>query len=86
MGKGKGYQGMSSHLKPQTLIVAIQCVASEARSIERQLEEVDADDAADLEQLLLSFDLAIDDLKSAYAKTCEQYGGLPSYEELVNRV
>lgn len=58
----------------------------QARSIKRQLEEVDADDAADLEQLLLSFDLAIDDLKSAYAKACEQYGGLPSYEELVNRV
>lgn len=70
-------------LKPQTLMVAIQCVAAEIAVMDRQLNEGTPEHAAELEQLLVSFDLAADDLKVAYQAVQEQFGGLPPYEELV---
>jgi hypothetical protein len=72
-------------LKPQTLMVAIQCVAAEIRAIDRQLEDEEPDNAAELEQLLVTFDLAADDLKTAYEAALRQYGELPPYEELINQ-
>jgi hypothetical protein len=71
-------------LKPQTLMVAIQCVAAEIAAMDKQLNEENSENAAELEQLLVSFDLAADDLKAAYQTAQEQFGGLPPYEELVN--
>ena len=71
-------------LKPQTLMVAIQCVAAEIAAMDKQLNEENSENAAELEQLLVSFDLAADDLKAAYQAAQEQFGGLPPYEELVN--
>lgn len=71
-------------LKPQTLMVAIQCVAAEIAAMDRQLNEGNPEHAAELEQLLVSFDLAADDLKTAYLAAQEQFGGLPPYEELAN--
>lgn len=53
-------------VKPQTLMVVIQCVAARIKTIDRRLEEEEPDDAAELEQLLVSFDLAAEDLKQAY--------------------
>ena len=73
-------------LKPQTLMVAIQCVATEIKSLDKRLNEEDAENAAELEQLLVSFDLAADDLMTAYQDALKQYGELPSYEELISRI
>jgi len=70
-------------LKPQTLMVAIQCVAAEIRVIDQQLKNGEPENAAELEQLLVTFDLAAEDLKNAYEAALNQYGGLPAYEELV---
>lgn len=70
-------------IKPQTLMVAIQCVAAEIRLIDKKLEDDEPANAAELEQLLVSFDLAADDLKKAYEIALNQYGELPAYEELV---
>lgn len=76
---------MNIQLKPQTLMVAIQCVAAETRAIDRQLEEGAPTNAAELEQLLVGFDLAADDLKAAYMEAVGQFGELPPYDELVGR-
>ena len=73
-------------LKPQTLIVAIQCVANEIKLLDRRLNEEEPQNAAELEQLLVSFDLAADDLKMAYQDLLKQYGELPPYEELISRI
>jgi hypothetical protein len=70
-------------VKPQTLMVAIQCVAAQIKTMDRRLQEDAPSDAAELEQLLVSFDLAAADLKSAYQEALNQYGGLPPYDELV---
>lgn len=69
---------------PQTLVVAIQCVAAESRRLERTLEGDTSSDSGGLEQLLLSFDLAAANLKSAYEEASSQYGELPKYEELIH--
>ena len=69
-------------IKPQTLMVAIQCVAAESKLVEQQLEDNEPANAAELEQLLVSFDLAAADLKQAYEIAHTQYGELPAYEEL----
>ncbi|HCW1026484.1 TPA: hypothetical protein OW444_005342, partial [Pseudomonas aeruginosa] len=51
------------NLKPQTLMVAIQCVAARTRELDAQLQNDDPQNAAELEQLLVGYDLAADDLK-----------------------
>jgi hypothetical protein len=72
------------NMKPQTLAVAIQCVSAVTRLLDKRLESDGSKDAAKLEQLLVSFDLAELDLKAAYAAACEQYEGLPDYDALVS--
>lgn len=69
-------------LKPQTLMVAIQCVAAQIEALDNRLHG-ESSNAAELEQLLVSFDLAAADLKTAYQEAVKAYGGLPAYEELV---
>ena len=73
-------------LKPQTLIVAIQCVAAEIKAIDKQLQDGDPPNAGELEQLLLAYDLAADDLKDAYEAAQDRWDGLPVYEDLLKRV
>jgi hypothetical protein len=70
-------------LKPQSLMVAIQCVAAQTKLLDIELTEQDPPNAAELEQLLVSFDLAADDLKNAYQRALERYDGLPPYESLI---
>lgn len=49
-----------------------------------QRNEKNLENTAGLEQLMVNFDLAADDLKVAYQAAQEKFGGLPPYEELVN--
>ncbi|AVK07042.1 MULTISPECIES: hypothetical protein [Pseudomonas aeruginosa group] len=72
------------NLKPQTLMVAIQCVAARTRELDAQLQSDDPENAAELEQLLVGYDLAADDLKNAYEEALAQYSGLPPYDRLVD--
>lgn len=71
------------NLKPQTLMVAIQCVAARTRELDAQLQNDDPQNAAELEQLLVGYDLAADDLKNAYEQALGQYSGLPPYDRLI---
>ena len=73
-------------IQPQTIMVAIQCVNSEIKSLDEKLEKGDADNPAELEQLLVSYDLAANDLQVMYEQLKDQYGELPSYEELIKAV
>ncbi len=70
-------------IKPQTIAVAIQCVAAETKRLAEELDNDQAANPAEMEQLLLTFDLAAADLKKAYEAALEQYGGLPAYDDLV---
>ena len=70
-------------LKPQTLMVAIQCLAAETRRIEQSLEAESPENGAELEQLLVAYDLAADDLKAAYLASQARFAGFPSYDSLV---
>ena len=71
-------------LKYQTLIAAIQCVESKCRELDRRVNTEEHDLAADLEDLLVTFELAAMDLKKAYEEARERFSGLPSYEELLD--
>ena len=71
-------------LKYQTLIVAIQCVESKCRELDRRVDTEERKLAAELEQLLVTFELAAADLKKAYQVAREKDSGLPAYEELAN--
>lgn len=70
-------------LKPQSLMVAIQCIAAQTNLVDQQLNEQDPANGAELEQLLISFDEAADDLRSAYQAALKLYDGLPPYESLI---
>ena len=70
-------------LKAQTLAVAIQCVSAVTKILDERLGDDQSKAAAELEQLLVSFDLAELDLKAAYQLALNQYGGLPPYEVLL---
>jgi predicted helicase len=70
-------------IKPQTLMVSIQSVAAQIKSMDRQLQECESSNAAALEQILLSYEVAAADLEKAYREALTQYGNFPPYEELV---
>lgn len=70
-------------IKPQTIAVAIQCVAAETKRLAAELEQGEAANPAELEQLLLTFDIAAADLEKAYQVALTQYDGLPAYEALL---
>ena len=73
-------------LKPQTIMVAIQCVDSEIKSLDKRLESGNVDNPTELEQLLVSYDLAANDLQIIYEQLRDQYSDLPNYEELIKAV
>ena len=53
------------------------------RELDAQLQNDDPQNAAELEQLLVGYDLAADDLKNAYEQALGQYSGLPPYDRLI---
>lgn len=70
-------------VKPKTLAVAIQCVSAAIKVLDNRMENATSTNAAELEQLLVTFDLAGIDLKAAYESAWDQYDALPAYEELL---
>ncbi len=73
-------------MKPQTLMVAIQCVASEIKSLDAKLESGQVGDEAETEQVLLSWDLALADLKETYEIAQKKYSSMPTYEQLLESI
>jgi len=73
-------------MKAQTLMVAIQCVASEIKSLDAKLESGQIEDEAETEQVLLNWDLALVDLKEAYEIALEKYSIMPTYEQLLKSI
>lgn len=71
------------NLNPQTIMVAIQCVSKEIHVLDGRLEAGTVEDPAETEQLLVSYDLALEDLKHAYLVAQGKHGGLPLYEQLI---
>ena len=69
-------------IKPQTLMVAIQAVDAQIRSM-----RVDFDDEADpmAFQVLDDWQQAADDLERAYDELASNAVNLPSYNDLVGR-
>jgi hypothetical protein len=65
----------------QTLVMAIQAVAAEMRSLREDLASEDVD--PELEQLYEDFERAADDLEAAYDKEAKSVLNLPPYNELV---
>lgn len=69
----------------RTLMMAIQAVDGEVQQIREELEEIgDGPNEADLQDLLLAFTEAADELKAAYLEELETSEHLPPYEELVS--
>ncbi|TEB97977.1 hypothetical protein IPC1598_34385 [Pseudomonas aeruginosa] len=53
-------------LSPQTLMIAVRCIAARTRQIATQLDGDDSRNAAEIEQLLVAYDLAVEELKAVY--------------------
>ena len=70
-------------MKPQTLMIAIQCVAAEIKLLDAKLDSGEVENEVETEELLVSYDLALADLQSSYEAADSAYSGLPSFDELV---
>jgi hypothetical protein len=73
-------------MKPQTLMVAVQSVASEIKSLDLLLEAGQVQDEAETELLHVSYDLALAELKGEYELALKKYSGFPSYEEILSNI
>jgi len=67
----------------RTLMMAIQAVDAKMQAIETAIDAADEDDQADLEDLLLSYEKAADELRAAYLAALRLSSNLPSYDVLV---
>ena len=69
-------------LKTQSLVVLVQVLNRAIRELDAECEATDGPDQADLQELLLDYTLAADDLKATYLATYEPDSNMPPYEEL----
>lgn len=72
-----------ANISAQTLVVAIQAVEAERRSMESARETAEGPEAADLDELLFAIDRAASELKDAYTISRLEYDNLPPYSQLV---
>lgn len=54
--------------------------------LQGDLENDEVENPAEVEQTLLTFDLAAADLKKYYEELSKEYAGLPSYDRLIEAV
>ncbi len=73
-------------MKPQTLMVAILCVASKIKHLDEMLEAGNIEDEAEAELLLVSYDLALAELKLSYEIALDNYTHMPKYEILLEKI
>jgi len=70
-------------MKPQTLMVAIQCVASEIKSLDLSLEKDQVEGEAETSEQLVNYDLALEELKRDYELALKEFSGFPTNDELL---
>lgn len=73
-------------LLPQTVMIAIQSLEAQTRLLDSRLENDEVENPAEVEQTLLTFDLAAADLKKYYEELSKEYADLPSYDRLIEAV
>jgi hypothetical protein len=69
-----------------TLMVAIQALDTVRRDTAEARHEMDDNDRADLDELLVSYDLAARELQRAYDHARATAVNLPPYEQLIRRI
>lgn len=69
-----------------TLMVAIQALDTVRRDTAEARHEMDDNDRADLDELLVSYDLAARELQRAYDQARLSAVNLPPYEQLIRRI
>jgi hypothetical protein len=62
--------------------MAIQAMAFQIRTLEKQVDETDGPDAVDLEDLLMRYMTAAEVLRRGYEEECTVLSNLPPYERL----
>jgi hypothetical protein len=69
-----------------TLMMAIQAVDAKISEISKQIEDGhDIDDVGEVDQLLLGYEKALQELRAGYEEALRTSGNLPPYELLVGR-
>ncbi|HKT28097.1 hypothetical protein [Dyella sp.] len=66
-----------------TLMMAIQAVDAKIHQLAEQLETDDSPQAGELEVLLLSFEMAAQELRTGYEEAQRTVSNLPPYQKLV---
>jgi phosphate uptake regulator len=69
-----------------TLMVAIQALDTVRRDTAEARQEMDDNDRADLDELLVSYDMAARELQRAYDHARQTAVNLPPYEQLIRRI
>jgi hypothetical protein len=72
------------HLETETLIAAIQSVASQSELVESKLAKEQPEHENELRQARTLLNSATRDLKQAYEEATDASDGWPPYEELVS--
>ena len=76
-----------TELHLRTLAIAIESVASEMHNIDAYCKTLDQDSAkcADFVKLLITYELAANDLENAYRTQQAGVTNFPTYEDLISR-
>ena len=68
----------------RTLVMAVQAVDAQVQALSKQIVAAGEDDATDLEDLLLTYMKAADELRTAYEAALKLSSNLPPYARLVH--
>ncbi len=69
----------------RTLMMAVQAVAAHIKTLEAEVRSAEDDDVVgELNELLLSYDQAAQELRVAYKSAQAATSNLPAYEDLVS--
>lgn len=71
-------------LKMQTMAVLIQVLDDAIQGLDAACDATDGPDKPDLQELLLDYTLAANDLRDEYIASYNPNSNMPSYEELSN--
>ncbi len=66
-----------------SLAIAVEAVDAKIQSLLQELENASEDEVTDIEDILLSYTKAANDLREAYLIAFNKSSNLPPYEELV---
>ncbi len=67
----------------KTLVIAIKTLDKDLQKLSQECDEYDGPELPDMQELLLDYTRAADDLKAAYLETYTPNSNLPEYSALV---